>query len=114
METYTKGTLGKISVYILDLKAKHGNVAYERVRIWVGQKNHLAFKEEDYSLSGKLMRTILAPKWAKIGGHYVWKKVMFRDELKKGNKTILNLEKVSIKPLPDALFTKAYLEKASR
>ncbi len=110
----SEGKLGELEVYILILKAKNNSVAYENLKLWVGRNIALTYKAEGYSLSGKLMRTVLAPKWTKIEGHYIYKKVYFIDELKKGNKTILTFEHISLKKLDDMVFTKAYLERVSR
>jgi outer membrane lipoprotein-sorting protein len=119
LEDYTvldmkEDMLGKIPVYVLDLKARKDTVDYEKIRLWVGRENFIPYKEEDYSLSGKLMRTILAPKWTKIENHYIYKKVYFIDELKQGNKTILSFDDISLKPLDDKIFTKSYLERVSK
>ncbi len=110
----TEGMLGKIDCWILDLEAKTESVDYSRIRVWVGKKELIPYKEEDYSLTGTLMRTVLAPKWSLIEGKYIYRQVYFNDNLKEGNRTVLVFDQVSLNALPDHLFTKAYLEESSR
>ena len=49
------GRLGSFDVWILDLEATSTDVAYDRVRIWVRQDEWLVLKQEDYSVSGRLI-----------------------------------------------------------
>jgi len=110
----TEGMLGKIDCWIVDLEAVSENVDYKKIKLWVGKKELLPYKEQDFSLTGTLMRTVLAPKWSLIEGKYIYRQVYFVDEIKRGNKTILLFDNVSLINLPDHLFTKAYLEGSSR
>ena len=114
VEGITEGTLGKYNVYILDLKAKHDEVSYPFVKIWVTQENHLVLKREEYSLTKRLMRTSLFPKYAKIGEKYVATQSIFIDELADGKKTQLTISDLSVEQLPDYVFTKAYVERVNK
>lgn len=106
--------LGQIECWVLDLEATNDTVDYHNIRLWVGKEEHLPYKEEDYSLTGRLMRTVMAPRWSQIDGNYIYRQVFFIDEIRQGNKTVLLFDQVSLDPLPDHLFTKAYLEGTSR
>lgn len=106
--------LGQIPTHILQLEATNDSVDYRNVRMWVGREDGLPYKVENYSTSGTLMRTILAPKWSRIGEKYIYNKVYFIDELKEGNRTVLSFEDVSLARIPDEVFTKAYLERVNR
>jgi outer membrane lipoprotein-sorting protein len=110
----SEGKLGKIDCWILDMEAKTESVDYNRIKVWVGKQELIPYKEEDYSLTGTLMRTVLAPKWSLIEGKYIYRQVFFKDELREGNRTVLVFDQVSLNSLPDHLFTKAYLEESSR
>jgi outer membrane lipoprotein-sorting protein len=110
----TEGKLGQIDCWIIDLEAISENVDYRSIRLWVGKKEMLPYKEQDFSLTGTLMRTVLAPKWSLIEGKYIYRQVFFIDEIRRGNKTILLFDNVSLSSLPNHLFTKAYLEGSSR
>lgn len=109
-----EGTLGNIPVYILELEAFTAKVDYEKIQLWVGREDYLPYREIDYSISGRPMREVLAPKWMVIEGRYIYSLVIFKDLLKEGNRTILTFDQVSINPIPDSYFTKSYLERLSR
>ncbi|MBN1686801.1 MAG: outer membrane lipoprotein-sorting protein, partial [Spirochaetales bacterium] len=49
-----------------------------------------------------------------IGGKYMPAKMIFVDNLIEGKKTQITITDVSIDPLPDTLFTKAYVERVNR
>ena len=110
----SEGMLGKIPCYILDIEGTNEAVDYKNIKLWVGKDELLPYKEEDYSISGRLMRTVLAPKWSKIGDRYIYRQVYFVDELKAGNKTILLFDQISLNSIPDRVFTKSYLERSNR
>jgi outer membrane lipoprotein-sorting protein len=110
----TEGKLGQIDCWIIDVEAISENVDYQSIKLWIGKKEMLPYKEQDFSLTGTLMRTVLAPKWSLIDEKYIYRQVFFIDEIKKGNRTVLLFDNVSLSSLPDHLFTKAYLEGSSR
>lgn len=109
-----EGTLGKYDVNILELEARHDEVAYPKKKIWVNQDPALVLKAKDYSLSGRLLRTSYYPGYTQSGDYYNPTKMIFVDELVEGSKTTVVFEEVSTQPLPDSVFTKAYIEQANR
>ena len=109
-----EGTLGQYSVYILDLEAKHNEVTYPQQRIWVTRDRYLVLKTEDYSETGRLLRTSLYPNYAKAGDQYVASRMIFVDELVEGEKTSITLSEISLADLPDSVFTKSYIERVNR
>jgi len=115
------GKLGVMTAHVLDLKARpEADVAYPRLKIWVDQKTGNMLKQEEYALSGRLMRTSYYPKWKKLfseskGTHvYFPKRILIIDEVEKGTQTSIVIQKVDLSPLPTNIFTKAWLESKSR
>ena len=113
--------LGKISVHHLELKAREGvDVAYPVVHLWIDEETGNLLKRQDFALSGRLMRTSYYPKWRKIyseskKGHvYFPKQIRIYDEVEKGNNTTMVFRSVTLKDLPENIFTKAWLESKSR
>lgn len=113
--------LGSYQVYKLTLNVKAGkDVAYPMLKLWVDQKDKNELKREEYSLSGKLMRTSYYPKWNKVfseskkGDVYVPDEIRIFDELEKGNSTIIVLKEVDLKKLDDNMFTKAWIESKTK
>jgi hypothetical protein len=115
-ELVSEDTLGKakIPVYRLEVTAKVKDVDYPKKIYWVRQDNFLKLKEESYSLSGTLTQTIYYPKYTNVQGRYVFAKQLVIDEFEKGNKTLIELSGISLIPIENSVFTKAYLENLSK
>lgn len=116
-----EGKLGKYDTFQLSLKGKEGlDLAFPIVKLWVDKNSKNILKREEYSLSGRLMRTSYYPKWSKIfsesKGTDVWfpQEIHFFDEIEKANATHIVIKSVDLKPLPENVFTKAWLEEKSR
>ena len=110
VEAYEQGTLGKYPVHIITLKAKTSEPSYAKSKYYVRTDIALILKEEDFSGSDRLMRTILIPKYSKVPAGYVGTQMIIRDELNKGEQTQQVVSDLTFDALPDKIFTKAYLE----
>jgi hypothetical protein len=106
--------IGKNRVYKIVLKAKDTRAPYPKRIYWVKMNDFLPLKEQSYSLSGTLIETNYFLKYAKIGSRFIPVKALFVDEFEKGNKTLLDVVDISLQPIPDHYFTKAYLESLSK
>jgi outer membrane lipoprotein-sorting protein len=110
----TEGTLGKYPVWILTLKAKNNEVSYPTLKLYVRKDKPLLLKEEDYSLSDRLMRTVLyPPKYIELAGRTIYSQILIQDELNKGEKSQITISEVSIERLPDSTFSKAFLSQSA-
>lgn len=103
-------TLGKFAVYKIALSAKTNEPSYAKSTYYIRKDIPLTLKEEDFSSSGRLMRTILIPKYSKLPSGYVGIQTILRDELNKGENTQQIISDLVLNPLPDYIFTKSYLE----
>lgn len=113
VEDWTEGLLGKFPVYILDLKAKTTDVPYDRIKIWVRQDINIVLKEEDYSVSNRLMRTTIYPKYQIVDDKYLPLSALIVDELNKGERTQYTIKDPTTSAIPDYVFTKTYLERVN-
>ncbi len=113
-ENVVEEMLGKVPVYKFTLKAKVEDASFPKKIYWVRKDNFLPLKEENYSLAGTLMQTAYMLKYTTIEGKYLWTKAIFVDEFEKGNKTVVEIEDISIKKIDEHVFTKAYLENLSK
>ena len=109
-----EGTLGRYAVYVLDLQATSDEVTYPFLKAWVTREGSLVLKTEDYSLTERLMRTSYYPRYARVGDSVVPTEMIFVDELVAGKKTRISMSDLSDAAIPDSVFTKAYVERASR
>ncbi len=113
--------LGQHQVHHLKLTAKkNADTAYPIMHIWIDKKTTNILKQQEYALSGRLMRTVYYPKYEKMYSKskgmdiFIPKQIRIFDEIEKGNRTIIVLQKIDINPLPANIFTKAWLESKSR
>ena len=106
--------IGEIPVYQFELTATTEDVSYPKVVFWVRTDNYLPLKAESYSLNGVLMESAYYLKYTKIGQQYMWVQAMFVDEFEKGNKTVVEIQNISLQKIPDHVFTKGYLENLSK
>src|SRR5690554_766642 len=113
--------LGNFEVYHLKLTARdRTDVAYPILEIWLDTKTQNVLKQQEFALSGRLMRTTYYPKWSRIQSEekkdwvYFPKEIRIFDEVEKGNRTTVIFRNVDLKALPENIFTKAWLESKSR
>lgn len=114
VETIVAETLGAFDVYALTLRATNDKVAYPKTKIWVRRDNYLILKEEDYSLSDRLMRTVLIPSYARAGSYFVPTKMLIVDNLNQGERTEVSVRNINFARIPDNVFTQQYLERVGR
>lgn len=113
--------LGAYTAQKLLLKGKPGqDLAFPLIRMWIDKENKNVLKRQEYALSGRLLRTSYYPKWKKIyspskkGDTWYPEEIRFYDEVEKANQTLVMIKSVDPNPLPQNLFTKAWLESKSR
>jgi outer membrane lipoprotein-sorting protein len=114
IDSGAEGKLGANEVWILELSAKTVSVPIAERKLWIRRADNLVLKEEHYSVSGRLIRTIAVPKYQTVSGRFVPLSMLIVDNLKAGEKTQISFAEVSVGRLPDEVFTKAYLERMSR
>lgn len=107
-------TLGSFPVYVLDLESLHDDVSYAKLKIWVRKDESIILKEENYSVSDRLMRTVIYPKYTKLDNKFIPSQILVIDEINTGERSQLSLKEPSVAPIPDYVFTKAYLEQVNR
>ncbi|HOT59729.1 MAG TPA: outer membrane lipoprotein-sorting protein [Spirochaetales bacterium] len=114
IEKTEEGVLGKIPVWIISLKAKTTDAVYDRLKIYVRKDRTMLLKEEAYSVSGRLMRTTLIPKYVELNGKLLPSQIIIVDELNPGEKSQITLTEQSVSPIPDSVFKKDFLERVNK
>lgn len=114
-------SLGVYRTDVYDLEATNDSVTFPQMRLWVDQ-NNLVRKFEDYSASGQHMRTTAIPSYRRLEDRYVPVHIVIQDELRgrevdgrfQNERTIITVSNASLKPVPDMVFTRAYLERVGQ
>ena len=112
--------LGRFDCWELDLEARSDDIAFPRMKIWISDDG-LVRKTEDYSYSGQHLRTTAFPVYQQVGDRFVPQTVVIQDELRgakingvfQKERTTYTIDRPSLQRLPDATFTKAWLENLS-
>ncbi|OGA64262.1 MAG: outer membrane lipoprotein-sorting protein [Betaproteobacteria bacterium RIFCSPLOWO2_12_FULL_67_28] len=95
---------------VLSLKAKTGDVAYDRLKMWVDKKLLLPVAIEAYAASGLLIKTLHFKDVKDFGGGIQRPATIETDSpLQKGYKSIMLWSGIKKASLPDEIFTLNYL-----
>lgn len=113
--------LGAYDTDVYDLEAVTDDVTFPKMRIWI-DKDRLLRKFEEYSASGRHMRTTAIPSYRPLGEQFVPVHIVIQDELRgrevegrfRNERTVITVANASLKPLPEMVFTRGYLERVGR
>ncbi len=96
--------------YLLDLKAKTGNVAYDRLKLTIDRKTVLPTVIEAYAASGMLVKTLRFKDIKDFGAGIRRPATVETDSpLNKGYKSVMLYAAVKKREVPDEVFTLNYL-----
>lgn len=104
-------TIGSETYDVLELIAVDRSVTYQKVIYWVRQKDSWPFKAEFYSLSQRLLKTAKYENYKMMEGRMRPTRLVMEDNMKQGEQSVLEYEKMKLRDLPDKVFTKDYLKK---
>lgn len=98
--------------YLLALKAKSNDVAYDRLKMWVDKKAVLPRTIEAYAASGLLIKTLRYSEVKDFGGGVKRPATLVTDSpLYKGYKSVMEDVQIRKRELPDEVFTLNYLSR---
>lgn len=97
--------------HVLELLAVDRGVAYARVLFWVQVSNLHPYRAEFYSLSDKLLKTCRYENYKQMAGRMRPTRLVMEDALKAGERSVLEYSTMTLRDLPDKIFTKEYLKK---
>jgi outer membrane lipoprotein-sorting protein len=96
--------------YLLELKAKTDEVAYDKLKMWVDKQHLLPVKIECYAASGILLKTLRFSDIKDFGGGIKRPAQLESDSpLYKGYKSVMLWSGLKKATLPDEIFTLNYL-----
>ena len=112
-EEYTAEGVEELKdVYILALKARSNEVAYDKLKMWVDRKVLLPTKIEAYAASGLLIKTLYFKDIKDFGGGIRRPATVETDSpLFKGYKSVMLYSQVKKRDFPDEVFTLNYLSR---
>ena len=123
--SHSEAKLSAFECVVFELKATTKDVEYPKMKLWVTKNDGLMRKREDYSLSGKRLRTLAIPSYQNVKidtkERFVPITMVIQDDLrgKKINgkmmkeQTKISLSSPEFSNLSDSVYTKPYLEQMS-
>ena len=98
--------------WVLDLKAKKEDIAYDHRQAWVDKERYVVLRENLYAKSGKLLKSVDVREVMHVESHWLAKSVLYKDELKEGEGTEFHIDSVTLDAdIPDYIFSKAALRR---
>ncbi|HAK46336.1 MAG TPA: outer membrane lipoprotein-sorting protein [Spirochaeta sp.] len=121
VEKTESAKLGRYNCTLLTLKANNDGVTYPGMKLWISEDG-LVRKYEDYSLSGRLMRTTAIPSYQTVGKKFIPKYILIVENLEGAvvdgkfvnEKTQITITNPSLARQADSLFSKTFLENISQ
>jgi outer membrane lipoprotein-sorting protein len=105
-------TVADRPVWILELKAKKKEIAYNSRKIWVDKERFVILKENLYAKSGTLLKQIDVREMMAVQGRWFPKTALYKDVLKEGAGTEMIVESITFNEnIPEYIFSKASLRK---
>jgi hypothetical protein len=102
----------KSNEYVLDLQAKSGAVAYDRLKMWVDKKLAVPTKIECYAATGLLIKTLYFKEMKPFDDEVLRPSVIETDSpLYKDYQSIMVYARIKKRVVPDEVFTLEFLPK---
>ena len=110
VEYNAEGVQEEKDSYVLALKARTGEVAYDRLKMWVDRKLLLPTRIEAYAASGLLIKTLYFKDIRDFGGGIRRPAVVETDSpLYKGHRSVMLYSQLKKRDLPEEVFSLNYL-----
>jgi len=102
------------TAYVLDLKAKTQDVAYDKLKMWVHRDPVVVTKVECYAASGMFIKTLIFKGIKDFGNGVVRPSVLeTTSPLYKGYRSLMIYSRIELRTFPDEVFTLDYLSRLS-
>ena len=110
--------LGQYEAFLYELESDKSGVTYPYMKAWITDDGRI-LKTEDYSRSRRLLRVTAVPEYQRIKSKNIPKKIYIIDMLEGSRidgefineRTIITIANPSFKPVPDIVFSKAFLRR---
>ncbi|MFW6247764.1 MAG: outer membrane lipoprotein-sorting protein [bacterium] len=113
--------LGRFGAFVYELESDEEGVTYPYMRVWITDDGRI-LKTEDYSRSRRLLRVTAVPSYRNVGSKAIPEQIYIIDMLEGAQidgefvheRTNITVSSPSFDPVPDTVFTKAFLERMGR
>lgn len=108
--------VNKTDCYVIELRARQQDVSYPLQKWYIRVSDYLTLKQEAFSLSGTLMQVTYYVKYIPIKGGKMFLTKFMTDNRIESSRTWVTVDESTLlfAPIPDYVFTKAFLEQQSK
>lgn len=110
-ETLETAEFGTVKTWRLRADATNPEASYGKIVMWVRQGDLLPIKFDYYAKSGLLFRQMLLSEYKTLAGRIRATRMEMTSLDKKGTKTILHIDDMQVKAIPDSLYNLTNLTK---
>ena len=111
-ELIDEETIADRRTYVLILKAKVTDIAYDSRKIWIDQERYIPLKEELFAKSGQLLKLTTLSDVKQIDKRWFPTTILYKDMLKQGDGTEFRMTSIKFnQDIPEYIFTKASLKR---
>lgn len=97
--------------YVLQLKSKVDDAAYDVQKLWVDTERLVPLKQELYAKSGQLLKQVTLGDLQRVNNRWYPMKMVYKDMLKDGKGTEWTITKIEFDTrIPEHVFSKASLK----
>lgn len=97
--------------HVLELTARANDVAYRRVRYWVGKESGRPVKTEHYAVSGRLLKTVYYEDYRRSLGAMRPHRMRLVDGIDPTQITVIEYTDLRAESFPDRIFSPSYLDR---
>ncbi len=99
-------TIAGNACWVLTLEAKTKDAPYFKRTLWVDQKTYVAWKEDMFAKSERLLKQSRVLEVREVSGRHVSVRSEVENKLRKNSKTVFIMEKIAFdEPVSESLFT---------
>lgn len=115
-EIYTAAVIGEEVIegrkaYILELKTKVDDAAYDSRKVWIDTERFVPLKEDLFAKSGQLLKRTTLSNIKQVDGRWFPFKMVYKDMLKQGDGTEFIITSIKFdQVIEEYIFTKAALK----
>jgi outer membrane lipoprotein-sorting protein len=103
--------IGDRNTWVLELKAKVTDAAYESRKIWIDEERYVPLREELFAKSGQLLKRTDLKDVVMTEGRWFPTTIIYKDMLKQGDGTEFRISSIKFNhDIPEYIFTKAALK----
>ena len=103
--------IGDRITWVVDLKAKVTDAAYESRKVWIDEERYVPLREDLFAKSGQLLKRTDLKDVVRTEGRWFPTTIIYKDMLKQGEGTEFRISSIKFnQDIPEYIFTKAALK----